>query len=108
MSGSGSVSGIIGNPRKPFHRGEDEYLDVVRQVVKQHPTVVVLHESPAIDEVPYGGSTALRYCLESLPQVFVISGHRHWEYPALGTLKNGTEVLNAEGRAVLLRRATKN
>lgn len=101
----GGVGGIIGNPRKLFRREEDVYLDLVGSVVRQNPALTVLHESPAIDEVPYPGSSALRHCLQDLSPVFVVSGHCHWDFPGFRELENGTQVLNVEGRAVLLRRA---
>lgn len=100
----GGVGGIIGNPRKPFRREESEYLERVRSVVSAQPDMMILHESPVVSEASYKGTPGLRAFLEKLPPVFVLCGHRHWAYPGIWTLSNGTQILNLEGRAILIDR----
>jgi hypothetical protein len=41
----------------------------------------------------------------SLEKTLVICGHSHWDEP-LAELPGGAQVLNVDGRAVLLRRGT--
>jgi len=101
----GGVGGIMGNPRKPFRREQGEYLGLVRSLAAMRPSLLVLHQSPAINEVPYDGSSSLTECLQNFPPVLVVSGHRHWAHPGCWTLDNGIQILNVEGRAVFLRKA---
>jgi len=40
------LGGIIGNPRRPHRRAEEEYCAAVQRLVASQPHVLVLHESP--------------------------------------------------------------
>ncbi len=100
----GGVGGITGNPLKPFRREEEEYMALVRNIMSKSPDLLILHESPEIKEAGYRGSSELCRCLENMPPVLVVTGHCHWEYPGYRTMAKGVQVLNVEGRAVLLMR----
>ena len=40
------ISGIIGNPRRPFRRDSTEFMRVLYELLKQRPDVLLLHEGP--------------------------------------------------------------
>jgi 3',5'-cyclic-AMP phosphodiesterase len=42
----GGVGGVIGPLSKPRRRDEDDFTYIVEQVVRQRPTILVLHEGP--------------------------------------------------------------
>jgi hypothetical protein len=63
---------------------------------------VVLHNGPDVPgQDP--GVAFIREVLLAFPPTLVVCGHCHWRQP-LQELANGTQVLNVDGRAVLLRR----
>lgn len=96
----GGVPGSIGNSRRPNRFEEDDYVDRVRGVLDRSPDVLVLHDGP--DAGPAApGSAAVRSALERGAPRLVVRGHCHWESP-LATLANGTQVLNVDGRVVVL------
>jgi hypothetical protein len=45
----------------------------------------------------------VRHALEAAPPTLLVRGHDHWPVP-LATLANGTQVLNVEGRVVVMTR----
>lgn len=100
----GGVGGIIGRAGKPERREEDDYLQVLGDVLREQPEVLVLHEGPDEPSTERRGSPAIRGELEGREGLLVVCGHSHWDEP-LGTLPGGTQVLNVDSRAVLLRRA---
>jgi Icc-related predicted phosphoesterase len=99
----GGLSGIIGQAGKLWRREEEDYLAALREVLGGGPEVLVLHQGPDEPSTERRGSPAIRAELESREGLLVICGHSHWEEP-LGVLPGGTQVLNVDGRAVLLRR----
>lgn len=101
----GGVGGIIGRAGKPERREEADYLEVLRDVLRAHPDVLVLHEGPDEPSTGRRGSPAIRAELEGHgEELLVVCGHSHWDEP-LATLPGGARILNVEARAVLLRRA---
>jgi hypothetical protein len=98
----GGIGGIVGNSARPNRRSQQDYLDLLEEVLRQSPAVVVLHNGP---DVPGAGEglALIREVLLAFPPTLVVCGHCHWRRP-LQELANGTQVLNVDGRAVLLRR----
>lgn len=97
----GGLSGIIGPSRKPWRREEANYLEVLKSVADAAPDLLVLHDGPCGDSTDQRGSAAVRRVLDECPKTFVVRGHVHWSDP-LVELRNGTQVLNVDGRVVVL------
>ncbi|HPA18010.1 MAG TPA: metallophosphoesterase [Verrucomicrobiae bacterium] len=95
------VGGVIGNPRKLFRRDEATYVGLVRRMLANGPSLLVLHESPEMAELGHRGSRVIRECLDRSPPTLVACGHCHWKHPGLGNLRNGAQVINTDARAVL-------
>ena len=98
----GGVSGIVGNPRRPFRRGTEAFLAELSRQLDSDPDILVLHEGPGFPEINLPGSPEIREVLErGQPSPLVVCGHSKWDHP-LHTMNNGTQVLNVEGRGLLL------
>ena len=100
----GGVSGIIGRVGKPGRREEEDYLDVLGEVLRARPEVLVLHQGPDAPGSDRQGSPGIRAALELEEPPLVVFGHSHWDAP-WAVLPSGAHALNVDGRAVLLRRA---
>lgn len=100
----GGVGGIIGRPDKLGRREETEHLRMMGEVLRAGPELLVLHAGPDVPGSRVRGSASIREVLEGQEGVLVVCGHAHWEEP-LAMLAGGTQVLNVDSRAVLLRRA---
>ena len=100
----GGVSGIIGNPRRPFRKEEQAYLESVEMVLEQSPDLLILHDGPDYPGLELQGIRSLRTLLEAHAPLLVVRGHKHWSIP-LVELSNGTQVLNVDSRVVLLTQA---
>jgi hypothetical protein len=95
------LDSIIGDPQKPGRRDEAEYLKDLRRCLRANPQILVLHESPAVADEP--GSEAIAQALQDAEDLLVVCGHvRHRE--PLHELSGGVQVLNVDGRVVVLRR----
>jgi Icc-related predicted phosphoesterase len=98
----GGVSGIIGEERKgrPWRRREEHFISVMRTVLQAEADILLLHQGPdAGGEQP--GHPAIRAGISAAQTPLVLCGHVHWQ-TALAVLPSGTQVLNVDGRAVLL------
>ena len=97
------VGGIVGNPRKPHRKTEEEFDRLFGELLDADPPdVLLLHDGP---DDPRGGGVGkprLRASLEARPRTLVVRGHAHWEEP-LAELDNGTQVLNVDCRVAVLR-----
>ncbi|MGE6757353.1 metallophosphoesterase family protein [Corallococcus interemptor] len=98
----GGVSYIIGRPDKLNRREQSAQLERLETVLLQEPEVLVLHEGP--DAPGLRGNPVIREAVEPWHRLLVICGHCHWDVPFV-TLPSGTQVLNVDARAVILRRA---
>jgi len=97
------VSGVVGNPRRPFRRSEEDLLAAVAGYLEHRPDVMVMHEGPdgASQDLP--GVAAIREAIESRPRTLVVRGHAHWPQP-LVILESDTQILNVDARVVILQR----
>jgi Icc-related predicted phosphoesterase len=95
----GGVGGIIGNPRKPGRRTEDDQLAAIARTIGLGLDILVLHEGPrGGDHQP--GNDAIRRAIEAGAVGLTICGHDHWREP-LATHPHG-QILNADARAFVL------
>jgi Icc-related predicted phosphoesterase len=97
----GGVSGIIGNPRRPFRKREHAYLESVEMVLERSPDLLILHDGPDYRSFDLEGIHSLRTLLEARSPILVVRGHKRWSVP-LVELDNGTQVLNVDSRVVIL------
>ena len=95
------LSGIIGNPRRPFRRDEATYIQCLESLLDREPHLLVLHDGPNDCEQTRKGNSLMRETLEAARDCLVVRGHTHWEQP-LAPLANGTQVLNVDSRVVVL------
>lgn len=98
------VSGVVGNPAKPFRRTGDDYLAAITRVLAERPSLLVLHDGP--DDPAKGelGSPEVRHLLLLHPApVLVLRDHAHWADP-LADLSPHCQVVNADARVVALLR----
>jgi len=99
----GGVGGIVGGAAGPGVRSEREFADAVRRLADDGVDVLVCHDGPDAGASGQPGWPAVRHALESARPTLVIRGHDSWTAP-LATLRGGTQVLNVEGRVVVLTR----
>jgi len=95
------LSGIIGSPKKINRRAEADFLQQLKKLLLQKHDLLLLHEGPDYYEDNFVGNPEIRAIIEQSKPSLVCCGHNHWKAP-LHELANGTQVLNLEGRAVLL------
>jgi hypothetical protein len=99
----GGVSGTVGERLEPWQRSECDYVAAVATVLRSGCDVLVLHDGPNVAATELAGWPAVRRAIEDAPQTLVVRGHDHWPDP-LARLSNGTQVVNVEARALVLRR----
>ena len=97
----GGISGIVGNPRKPFRRTEASYLEALDRLLRAGLDLLVLHDGPDVAGTGLRGWPSIREKLESCGPLLAIRGHAFWETP-LALLGNGTQLLNVDSRVLLL------
>lgn len=96
------VGGICGQAGKPNRRPAQKFVAAIRQLHAARPHVLLLHEGPSGGPRQHGNAE-VREALESRGAL-VVCGHCHWHDP-LAELPSGRQILNVDGRAVLLVRA---
>jgi Icc-related predicted phosphoesterase len=95
------LGGIIGNPRRPRRRSDDQFVECLTSLL-QHPTdVLITHDGPNDPVEGQRGSPTVRSVLERLKPPLVVRGHAHWNQP-LTQLSGGVQVLNVDARVVIL------
>ena len=97
----GGLSGIIGNPRRPWRRTEEEYLESLVEVLCERPAITILHDGPDAPSRGCDGIPRIREIIEQFEDTLVVRGHSHWPEP-LAELASGTQVLNVDARVVIL------
>ncbi|MBD0265784.1 MAG: metallophosphoesterase [Tolypothrix sp. Co-bin9] len=96
------ISGIIGKNNKPFRRLEKDFIKAIKDIVKELPNILILHEGPNDAEAKLMGNESIRAELATASDLLVICGHSHWKVP-MTTLPKRVQVLNVDTRAVVLR-----
>ncbi len=98
----GGVSGIVGNPKKPFRREEQSFLDALKDVIQKRPDLLVLHQNT---DIQIAGRSIVdhleQFSLEMNTRPLVICGHHHWENP-LFTTRRGLQILNVDSAVSIL------
>lgn len=94
------LSGVIGNPERPYRRTEQDFDAITRMLAELGPDLLVMHDGPEGNERQLG-RPSVRQTLQSARRTLIIRGHAHWKDP-LAVLSNGTQILNADSRVVLL------
>ena len=95
------ISGIIGNPSKPFRREQTDYVNAIRKLLNESPDILILHDGPDIPETNLMGNQIIREALHATRPPLIVRGHKYWSVP-LAELPNGIQVLNVDSRVVLL------
>jgi len=91
----------------PFERlqkssSEEDYVHRLETLLFQTVDVVVTHDGPDVPDLRLLGSPIIRGVLERLQPPLVVRGHAYWRCP-LAILDGGTQILNVDGRTVILR-----
>jgi Icc protein len=97
----GGVGGIIGNPRKPGRRADEDQLALISTVLEQPCDLLVLHEGPhgeSNDDQP--GNAAIRELVDVGETALTVCGHSHWDEPLAE--RAGGQILNVDARVVVL------
>ena len=96
----GGVSGVIGDPKKPGRKAEEDFLASLVLVLESSPDILVLHHGPA-GNMGQKGSSEIREVIERNPPSLTVCGHVHWNEP-LAILGKKSQVLNVDSRAFIL------
>ncbi|MDR0267976.1 metallophosphoesterase [Paenibacillus sp.] len=94
------LGGIIGRADKPNRVEGPDYLGRLRQLLKQAPDILLLHESPEIKPQGLPGNPNIWKELQGASELMVCCGHVHWDKP-LFEMNDGLQILNADGRAFI-------
>ncbi|WP_425396549.1 metallophosphoesterase family protein [Aeoliella sp.] len=97
------VGGIIGNPRKPHRKTDQEMAAHLSEVLSLEPDILLMHDGPNDADKGQRGSPMILHALENHAPALVIRGHAHWTEP-LAELAGGTQVLNVDCRVAVLGR----
>ncbi len=95
------LGGIIGNPKRPHRRTDEEYMFCLESLLERQPEILILHDGPNSPADRLRGSAPIRQALERHGPLLVVRGHAHWRIP-LVQLDSGTQVLNVDCRVVVL------
>jgi Icc protein len=96
------ISGIIGKTTRHFRRSESSYRQLLQELLKESPNILILHESPNDAEARLMGNASIRSELVKANNLLVTCGHSHWKVPMI-TLPTGVQVLNVDTRVVVMR-----
>lgn len=95
------VGGITGRAGRRNRRSPEMFIDAIQRCLAENPDLLVLHEGPDNPASALRGNALVRSELENLRETVIVCGHCHWPSP-LSSLEGGTQVLNVDGRGVLL------
>lgn len=96
------VSGIVGNPARPWRKTQEQLQAAVGKALLLEPDVLVLHQNPALPDVKRSDHAWLTELLHARGQGLVVFGHSwcHRPFVELGRC----QLLASEGRAFWLER----
>lgn len=97
------VGGIVGNPRKPQRKDDQQFIASLEQLLTAEPDLLIMHDGPNDERIGQRGSPMIRMTVERLPRTLLIRGHAHWTEPLI-ELANSTQVLNVDCRVAILTR----
>jgi len=97
------ISGIIGNPRRPFRKNESNYLKILENLIVRNPDILILHESPFLSKFQPGHRAVPVELLDKQLNL-CITGHVSWQQPLAHLKKNG-QILNCHERVFILKRS---
>lgn len=97
----GGISGAVGRPGESWARSESAFAAAIAKLAHGHPDILISHDGPNISETNLSGWPSVRRVLETAPPTLLIRGHDPWPTP-LAALPNGTQLLNVEGRVIVL------
>ncbi len=100
----GGLSGVVGDPRKPLRRSDEEFVEWIERLLDDGAEILVLHDGPEIPDRRLRGQASIRGALERARPTLVLRGHCHWN-EAVARLANGTQIVNAHEKVVVLERA---
>lgn len=95
------LGGIIGNPRRPRRRSEEQYTGCLEALLRHQTDILITHDGPNEPAQRLRGSPNIREVVERLKPSLVVRGHAHWKQP-LVRLSGGVQVLNVDARVVVL------
>ena len=95
------LGGIIGNPRRPRRRSDDQYTQCLEALLRYRTDVLITHDGPDDPVCGHRGSPVIREAVERLRPSLVVRGHAHWKEP-LAHLSGGVQILNVDARVVVL------
>ena len=99
----GGVSGIIGKPSKPNRKLQQTYQNLLLQVLKRRPHILLLHESPRIPGSSLRGNIEIaRWLQQSSAGILICTGHVRWE--SIVAHLPPHLIMNVEHRVVILRK----
>jgi Icc-related predicted phosphoesterase len=95
------LGGIIGNPRRPRRRSDEQYTDCLESLLTHRTDILITHDGPNDPIGGHRGSPRIREVVERLRPSLIVRGHAHWKQP-LVQLSGGVQVLNVDARVVVL------
>lgn len=95
------LGGIIGNPKRPHRRYDDEYVEFLESLLAHRTDILITHDGPDDPVGGQRGSPQIREVVERLRPPLIVRGHVHWKQP-LAHLSGGVQVLNVDARLVVL------
>lgn len=100
-----ALGGVIGRADKPNRMSEGDYLTHLRQLLRQNPAILLLHESPEVRLHRQPGNASIWNELQRASNLIVCCGHVHWD-TAMVECDNGLQILNTDGRAFIFTKAS--
>ncbi|OWA37131.1 hypothetical protein B9G55_03405 [Saccharibacillus sp. O16] len=97
------LGGIVGREGRPNRMPEERFVREFKRLLFHRPDLLLLHQGPSGMDSHQRGHEDLRAALETGPPLLVCCGHVHWEQPLAEI--GQAQVLNADGRVLVFRRA---
>jgi hypothetical protein len=97
------VSGIIGGSGKNQRRSADQFLTLLKRVLRDSTDILLLHQGPDHPATDRIGAPEIRQVLESRGSCTVVFGHCFWPSPWAQIGAN--QVVNVDSRLILFAEA---